>query len=103
MTMKRSLGYLILTLVLLAGAPSFGEKEAMETHVFSVEGMTCSLCGKAIEKSLRGVEGVRDVRVDQKAERVTVVTSPDVGTASLVAAIQSAGRYTAALVEPAGG
>ena len=54
-------------------------------------------------KSLRGIEGVREVRVDQEAERVTVVASPGVRTASLLAAIESSGRYTAALVEPAGG
>ncbi len=103
MTMKQSLGYLALALCLLVGSPSFGEEEAADTQVFAVEGMTCSLCGKAIEKSLRGVEGVRDVRVDQKAERVTVVTSPEVGTASPVAAIESVGRETASPVEPAGG
>ena len=103
MTLKRSLRYLPLALILLAGAPSFGEGEATDTHVFSVEGMTCALCGNAIEKSLSGVEGVRDVSVDQEAERVTVVTSREVGTASLLAAIESAGSYTAALVEPAGG
>ena len=103
MTLKRSLRYLPLALILLTGAASFGQEQATDTHVFSVEGMTCALCGKAIEKSLQGVEGVRDVHVDQKAERVTVVTSPEVGTASLLAAIESAGRYTAAFVEPAGG
>jgi len=65
--------------------------------------MTCALCGKAISKSLREVEGVREIQVDQDAERVTVVTSPEVATDSLLAAIESAGSYTASPVEPAGG
>ena len=45
----------------------------------------------------------REVRVDQDAERVTVVVSPKVATDSLVTAIESAGRYTAKPVGPADG
>ncbi len=101
--MTRRLASVALALAVLWAAPAFSEQGATETQVFAVEGMTCALCGKAISKSLRGVEGVREVRVDQEAERVTVVTSPEVATDSLLAAIESAGSYTAALVEPAGG
>ncbi len=101
--MTRRLASVALAIAVLWAVPAFPEQGATETQVFAVEGMTCSLCGKAIEKSLRGVEGVRDVRVDRKAERVTVVTSPEVGTASPVAAIESVGRETASPVEPAGG
>ncbi len=101
--MTRRLASIALALAVLWAAPAFSEQDATETQVFAVEGMTCALCGKAISKSLRGVEGVREVRVDQEAERVTVVTTPEVATDSLLAAIESAGRYTAAPVEPAGG
>ena len=101
--MTRRLASVALALAVLWAAPACGEQGATETQVFAVEGMTCALCGKAISKSLRGVEGVREVRVDQEAERVTVVTSPEVATDSLLAAIESAGSYTAAPVEPAGG
>jgi copper chaperone len=101
--MTRRLASVALALAVLWAAPAFSEQGATETQVFAVEGMTCSLCGKAISKSLREVEGVREVQVDQDAERVTVVTSPEVGTASLLTAIESAGNYTASLVEPAGG
>jgi copper chaperone CopZ len=101
--MTRRLASVALALAVLWAAPAFSEQGATETQVFAVEGMTCALCGKAISKSLRGVEGVREVRVDQEAERVTVVTSPEVATDSLLAAIESAGSYTAAPVEPAGG
>ena len=101
--MTRRLASVALALAVLWAAPAFSEQGATETQVFAVEGMICSLCGKAISKSLREVEGVREVQVDQDAERVTVVTSPEVGTASLLTAIESAGSYTAALVEPAGG
>ena len=101
--MTGRLASVALTLTVLWAAPAFPEQGATGTQIFAVEGMTCALCGKAISKSLRGVEGVREVRVDQEAERVTVVASPDVATDSLLAAIKSAGSYTAALVDPAGG
>ncbi len=101
--MTRRLVSVALALAVLWAAPAFPEQGATETQVFTVEGMTCALCGKSISKSLRGVEGVREVRVDQDAERVTVVASPGVGTASLLAAIESAGSYKATTVEPGGG
>ncbi len=101
--MTRRLASIALALAVLWAAPAFSEQDATETQVFAVEGMTCALCGKAISKSLRGVEGVREVRVDQEAERVTVVTSPEIATDSLLAAIRSAGSYSATPVEPAGG
>ncbi len=92
-----------MALTVLWAAPAFSEPDTTQTQVFAVEGMTCAMCDKAISKSLRGVEGVREVRVDQEAERVTVVASSGIGTASLVAAIESAGSYKAAPVEPADG
>ncbi len=101
--MTRRLASVALALAVLWAAPAFSEQGGTETKVFAVEGMTCALCGKAISKSLRGVEGVREVRVDLDAERVTVVVSPEVGTASLLAAIESAGSYKATPVKPAGG
>ncbi len=101
--MTRRLASIALALVFLWAAPAFSEQDATQTQVFAVEGMTCALCGKAISKSLRGVEGVREVRVDQEAEQVTVVASGAVATGSLLAAIEAAGSYTAALVEPVGG
>ncbi len=100
--MTRRLTSIALALAVLWAAPAFSEPDTTQTQAFAVEGMTCALCGTAISKSLRGVEGVREVRVDQDAERVTVVASPGVGTASLLAAIESAGSYKAAPVEPAG-
>jgi len=101
--MTRRLASIALTLVVLWAAPGFSEQNATRTQVFAVEGMTCALCGKAISKSLKGIEGVREVRVDQDAERVTVEASSTIDTASLLAAIEAAGSYKATAVEPAGG
>ena len=103
--MTRRIASIALALVFLWVAPAFSEQDATatQTQVFAVEGMTCAMCGKAISKSLRGVEGVREVRVDEDADRVTVVCSPEIDTASLMAAIEAAGSYRATPVEPAGG
>ena len=101
--MTRRLASVALALAVLWAAPAFPEQDASDTQTFAVEGMTCALCGKAISKSLRGVEGVREVQVDRDTERVTVVASPGIDTASLLAAIESAGNFKAAPVEPAGG
>jgi copper chaperone CopZ len=94
---------LALALAVLFSAPAFAEQGADETQVFAVEGMTCGLCGKAITKSLRGVEGVSEVRVDQDAEQVTVVALPEVAADSLVTAIEAAGSFTAKPMAPADG
>jgi copper chaperone CopZ len=101
--MTRRIASIAMTLVVLWAAPVFSEQDATQTQVFAVEGMTCAMCGKAISKSLRGVEGVSEVRVDEDADRVTVVCSPEIDTASLMAAIEAAGSYTATPVEPTGG
>jgi copper chaperone CopZ len=101
--MTRRLASVALTLAVLWAAPAFSEQGSTDTQVFAVEGMTCALCDKAISKSLRWVEGVREVRVDRDAERVTVVASPGIDTASILAAIESAGNFKATPVEPAGG
>ncbi len=101
--MTRRLASIALALAVLWAAPAFSEPDTTQTQVFAVEGMTCAMCGKAISKSLRGVEGVREVRVDEDADRVTVVCSPEIDTASLMAAIEAAGSYKATPVEPADG
>ncbi len=67
--MTRRFAAVALALAVLWAAPAFAEQGAAETQVFAVEGMTCAMCGKAISKSLRGVEGVREVQVELDAER----------------------------------
>lgn len=101
--MTRLLVCAALALAVVWTAPALSDPDAARTQVFAVDGMTCAMCGKAISKSLRGVDGVREVRVDDGAKRVTVVTSPGVDTTTLLAAIEAAGSYEATPVEPAGG
>lgn len=93
--MTRLLTMLSLLAILAAGVPALADPARDRTSVFRVEGMTCALCGKAIEKTLRQIEGIRSVTVDQKAERVTVVADAIVSTERIEQSIESAGSYEA--------
>lgn len=44
----------------------------LETDQIGIDGMTCDNCVRRVEKALRGVNGVTEVRVDLKAARATV-------------------------------
>ena len=44
----------------------------LETHEFGIDGMTCDNCVRRVEKALRGVNGVKEVRVDRPAALATV-------------------------------
>jgi Cu+-exporting ATPase len=83
---------------LLGSTAALAQEAAERTSIFRVEGMTCALCGKAIDKSLRQVEGVRRVAIDQEAERVTIVADAAVPTERLEQGIESAGSYKAELL-----
>ncbi len=56
------------------------------------------MCEKAVREAVKEVDGVREVRVDRTAERVSVDRLPSVSVESLVAAIESAG-FSADLVD----
>lgn len=96
--MRRALVVLSLLATFSWSAPVPAQEAADRTSIFRVEGMTCALCGKAIDKALRHVEGVRSVAVDQQAERVTIVAAAAVSPERLAQGIESAGSYHAELV-----
>ena len=93
--MTRLLAAISLLAVFALPAPGIAESAADQTSVFRVEGMTCALCGNAIEKALRGVAGVRSAVVDQESETVTVIADPAVSAERLEQVIESAGAYEA--------
>ncbi len=82
-------------ILLVAGIPSLADTAGDRTSVFRVQGMTCALCAKAIERALRSVEGVRSVAVDREAERVTVIADFKVPSERLEQSIESSGSYEA--------
>lgn len=97
--MKWKLALPLAAVALLLAAPIQADEPSAAAHEFHVSGMTCGLCAKAIEKGLRGVDGVRDVQIDRKAERVRVVASQDLSASALEAAIEGSGAYEADLVD----
>ena len=91
---------LLVTLSLaLSLAPAHADDTPIRTAVFRVEGMTCGLCARSIEKALRGVDGVYSVSIEPSGGRVTVVADATLPDARLESAIEAAGRYQA---EPIG-
>ncbi len=48
----------------------------METKVFTVEGMSCEHCVRAVTAALKGVPGVADVKVDLAGKQATVTYDP---------------------------
>ena len=93
--MLRATVFSLFFALVLAGASA---AETGQTCAYDVEGMTCALCGKAIQKSLRGVEGIKDVSVDEDISRITISAASDVDPELLRRAIESAGSYTATRV-----
>ena len=87
--------FILFIAFLFAGAAAVANPESDQTRVYKVDGMTCGLCSKAIEKSVGQVEGVKSVDVDRDAERVTVTAASTVEPDSLILAIESAGSFTA--------
>ncbi|MBC8096294.1 MAG: heavy-metal-associated domain-containing protein [Akkermansiaceae bacterium] len=45
---------------------------ALETREIGIAGMTCDRCVSRVEKALRSVNGVKDVRLNRHAARATV-------------------------------
>ncbi len=61
-----------------------------------VEGMTCARCVGQVEQALRGVDGVRDVKVDLEQGRASVIG--EACEAALVSALNEAGYAASAAV-----
>lgn len=51
---------------------NIGGAGVLETHEIGIDGMTCDNCVRRVEKALRGVVGVKDVRIDRSAALATV-------------------------------
>ena len=63
------------------------------TVTYTVTGMTCGHCVKAVTEEVSALPGVTDVDVDLESGRVTVTADTDPDAAALAAAVDEAG-YT---------
>jgi copper chaperone len=61
------------------------------THVFTVIGMSCGHCEKAVAQAVRQLDPAADVRIDRQAQRVEVTSTQD--RATIAQAIREEG-YT---------
>ena len=58
---------------------------------FTVTGMTCDHCRRAVAEEISGVDGVESVAVDLPSGTVTVTASRPVDRADVAAAVDEAG------------
>lgn len=65
----------------------------MSTTVWTVTGMTCGHCVKAVTEEVSALPGVTGVDVDLESGRVTVTADADPDAAAVAAAVDEAG-YT---------
>ena len=65
----------------------------MSTTVWTVEGMTCGHCVKAVTEEVAAIPGVTEVDVDLDSGRVTVTSEADPSPDAVAAAVDEAG-YT---------
>ncbi|MET9514342.1 cation transporter [Streptomyces sp. NPDC002994] len=82
----------------LFGRKNKSERETGGPQVeLLIEGMHCNSCGLLIDDELEDLPGVRSAATDVRAGRsvVRLEEGTDVDTAALLAAVESAGDYTA--------
>jgi copper chaperone CopZ len=77
----------VITLLALAAAAS----AAADTFTFKVVGIDCAACGPPIVKALKGVDGVKNAKVDVKAKTATVDIPAGFDRQKLRDAISNAG------------
>ena len=65
----------------------------MSTTVWTVEGMTCGHCVKAVTEEVAAIPGVTEVVVELDGGRVTVTAEADPTEEAVAAAVDEAG-YT---------
>jgi copper chaperone CopZ len=61
------------------------------TSTYTVTGMTCAHCVRAVTGELRGLPGVEDVRVDLGTGAVTVTSAAPLPDDAVRAAVDEAG------------
>jgi copper chaperone CopZ len=74
------------------GVGKFGAMAA-STFVVGIEGMTCEVCAGKVSKSLAGVKGVGNIKVDVEKKNATITTKPGavLAKADATKAVKAAG------------
>jgi copper chaperone len=82
---------LILMIVVLALGIGSAQATKPQTVKLAVAGMKCENCVAKVDKALRGVEGVKDVKVDLKKQTAMVTLASAVKPEVLFKAVDEAG------------
>lgn len=83
---------LVLLIVAVAVGLAGAQTTKSEIVKLSVSGMKCDNCVAKVDKALRGVEGVKDVKVDLKSQTAEIyLASASVKSETLVKAVSGAG------------
>lgn len=106
--MKRTLIMAAAAVLLVGGAVSYGAFVATPTATaadqanaeartitFAVEKMTCAACPITVKEAMRGVDGVKSVKVDFEAKTATVVFDPSLAAPEEIAAASTNAGYPA--------
>ena len=67
----------------------------MSTSIWTVTGMTCGHCVKAVTEEVAAIEGVESVAVDLETGAVTVTAATDPTREQMAAAVDEAGYVLA--------
>ena len=93
---------LLYSTSLRATSPATQEEIAnTATAVFAVENMTCVACPITVSKAMSKVNGVKDVSIDFRNKRATVVFDPTLTSAQFIGAASTDVGYPASLSEGA--
>lgn len=65
----------------------------MADHSFTVEGMTCDHCVRAVREEVSGIPGVTDVDVELSTGALRVRADGDLVVEAVAAAVDEAGPY----------
>jgi copper chaperone len=63
----------------------------MTTGVFTVRGMACEHCARAVERAIRDLPGVKSAVVDLSTGNVAVEGDADIALCDIRAAVEEAG------------
>jgi len=82
----------MLVAALLMMSMTLFAADKAKTVTLSVKGMTCESCANTVEKALKGVNGVKEAKVDLKNNQATVTLASTKTTAAvLIKAVSNAG------------
>ncbi len=78
----------------VAGAPSVGASGGEATTSYTVSGMTCGHCVKAVTEEVSAIDGVTGVSVDLESGAMKVTATKPIDFDRIVEAVAEAGDYT---------